>query len=82
MSGGTSGGAAVPGFVMDWLEANPQVVRNWMTDPDFRESVLADPSQHIQGPNSSQVLEWVEERIRAHGTDKLLGNHPGNIVAM
>ena len=82
MNGDAGDGGAVPDFVIEWLEANPQIVRSWMTDPGFRESLVADPGQHIQGANADQVLAWVEGRIRARGTERILGGHPGAIVAM
>jgi hypothetical protein len=82
MNGDNDGAGAVPEFVIAWLEANPDVVRNWMTDPGFRESLVADPAQHIQGINADEVIAWVEERIRARGTERILGGHPGSLVAM
>jgi hypothetical protein len=72
-------GGGVPEFVISWLEANPEVVRSWMTDSGFREGLVADPSAHIQ---DAQVVDWVEERIRARGTERILGDHPGSLVAM
>ena len=63
--------SGVPEHIHDWVSAHRDVVRQWTDDPGFRRDLLA----HVQAGEYEQYgftpenVEWIEQRLRDHGTD-------------
>lgn len=78
-------GFQVPAHVLDDLEANPGLVRKWLEDAGFRQTVLEaeDPGAVVSRSGfsiSQDTADWIAGRVRAHGA-ALLQGAAGPIVA-
>ena len=76
----------IPQFVKDDISGNPDLVQRWMDDAEFREAILhaEDPQQFAAGNQiniSQDTSDWIKERVKARGIDRLLGKDPGHIIA-
>jgi hypothetical protein len=78
------GGGAIPDAVFQDLESHPALARRWVQEPAFRQGLLNAPdvAGFLTEANFAlqpATLEWIEERIRFRGTERLAG--PTEIVA-
>jgi hypothetical protein len=81
-NGGEQG--AIPEAVFADLERNPALARKWVQEPAFRQGMLhsQDVAGFLGGEGfalEQDTLDWIEERIRFRGTERLAG--PTGIVA-
>jgi hypothetical protein len=65
--------SGIPDFVVNDL--NEGTLKRYLTDPEFRRSLLSDPA----GTNTSaglglsqQTVDWINERVAHHGLENLL----------
>jgi hypothetical protein len=74
----------IPDFVLDDLDNNPGLVRRWIEDPEFRRGLLTD-SMRFASENGFQLqestAEWIQQRGKARGFDRLVGDEYPHIVA-
>ncbi len=85
MSNGNGGEQGeIPEAVFQDLESNPALARRWVQEPAFRQGML--DAQNVAGfldgegfALQQDTLDWIEERIRFRGTERLAG--PTGIVA-
>jgi hypothetical protein len=77
------GGGEIPEAVFQDLESQPALARRWVQEPAFRQGLLnaADVAGFLGDDFVLQpaTLEWIAERIRFRGTERLAG--PTGIVA-
>jgi hypothetical protein len=78
------GGGQVPEAVFQDLESHPALARRWVQEPEFRQGLLNPPdvAAFLVAANFAlqpATLQWIEERIRFRGTERLAG--PTGIVA-
>jgi hypothetical protein len=71
--------SVVPDFVLDDLDANPGLVRRWLTDSDFRASLLEsdDPGAIAFQAGfslSADTVAWIRQRVIAIGAAVLEGS--------
>jgi hypothetical protein len=69
----------LPAEVATWVTGNPELVHRWMTEPSFRRELLSDPASYGL---SGAALDWVNQRIKERGIERLVGEMPGHLLAM
>jgi hypothetical protein len=78
---------SIPESVFADVEANPGLIKKWVTDPEFREGLLRAPDPAafaLQEHNftlSQDTSDWIKDRVQEHGVRKLSGAAPSNLVA-
>jgi hypothetical protein len=60
----------IPDYVVNDVVKNPELVKRWVSDPDFRHGLLSDedPAKFAQEADESFVLshktaEWLKELV-------------------
>jgi len=71
-----NGEGEIPESVFDDMANNPLLVRRWVQDPSFRQSLLnaEDVGGFLTGQNfrlQQATLDWIEERIQFRGAELL-----------
>lgn len=68
-----------PESIVAWVAENPDHVQRWMNDPEFRSDLLRNPEGYgLQ----DDAADWVHDRVKLKGIERLVGDQPGHIVAM
>jgi hypothetical protein len=65
--------SGIPDFVINDL--NEETLKRYLTDPEFRRSLLSDPEATSTRAGlgfSQETINWINERVEHHGLDNLL----------